>query len=75
MGDGRCTRTASLLESAAGVREHRGLDNVLFGLFYLVAIVVVILHYTGWLADRGLEWVVYVTALLVFPIALSPLYL
>ena len=47
----------------------------LFGLFYVFAIVVVALHYTGWLADRGLEWIVYVTAVLVFPVALSPLYL
>lgn len=60
---------------AVGVREHRGMENILFGLFYLFAIVVVILHFTGWLADRGLEWVVFVTALLVFPVALSPLYL
>ncbi len=51
------------------------MENILFGLFYLFAIVVVFLHFTGWLADRGLEWVVYVTALLVFPVALSPLYL
>lgn len=49
--------------------------DILFGLFYVFAIVVVILHYTGWLADRGLDWIVYVTAVLVFPVALSPLYL
>ncbi len=51
------------------------MGNVLFGLFYPFAIVVLVLHFTGWLATRGLEWVVYLTALLVFPVALSPLYL
>ena len=46
------------------------MENILFGLFYAIAIAVVILHYTGWLADRNLEWVVYVIAVLVFPVVI-----
>ena len=38
----------------------------LFGLFYLVA--VVILHFTGWLEDHDMEWLVFVMAVLVFPV-------
>ncbi|MDP6183643.1 MAG: hypothetical protein QF609_07485 [Gammaproteobacteria bacterium] len=40
----------------------------LFGLFYLVAIAVVILHFTGWLEDHDMEWLVFVMAVLVFPV-------
>ncbi|MCC6201728.1 MAG: hypothetical protein IT494_01830 [Gammaproteobacteria bacterium] len=44
------------------------LNDVLFALFYVVAIAVIIAHYTGWLEDRNLDWLVYVLAVLVFPI-------
>ena len=46
------------------------MENILFGLFYLVAITVLILHFTGWLAERNLEWLVYVIAVLVFPVVI-----
>lgn len=46
------------------------MENVLFGLFYLVAITVLVLHFTGWLAERNLEWLVYVIAVLVVPVVL-----
>ncbi len=42
----------------------------LFALFYLVAIVVVILHFTGWLEDHNIEWLVFVMALMVFPVVI-----
>jgi hypothetical protein len=45
-------------------------NNILFGLFYASAITVVILHFTGWLADHNLEWLVFVMAVLVFPVVL-----
>jgi hypothetical protein len=45
-------------------------QDILFALFYLVAIVVVVLHFTGWLEQRDLNWVVYVVAVLVFPVVL-----
>ena len=44
--------------------------DILFGLFYVVAITVVILHFTGWLAARNLEWIVYVIAVAVFPVVI-----
>ena len=36
------------------------MKDILFAVFYLVAIVVLILHFTGWLDDRNMNWLVYV---------------
>lgn len=47
------------------------MNNILFGLFYVVAIAVVVLHFTGWLAEHNLEWLVYVVAVLVFPVVMA----
>ncbi|MCE2946885.1 MAG: hypothetical protein ACK515_09995 [bacterium] len=38
-----------------------------FALFYVVAIIVLVLHFTGWLARNNLEWLVLVLAVAVFP--------
>jgi len=46
------------------------MTDSLFALFYLVAIVVVILHFTGWLEDHNMEWLVFVMAVLVFPVVI-----
>ena len=46
------------------------MKDILFALFYLVAIVVVVLHFTGWLENRDMNWLVYVVAVLVFPVVL-----
>ncbi len=35
--------------------------------FYLVAIIILILHFTGWLAKNSLEWIVLVLAAATFP--------
>lgn len=43
------------------------MEDILIGSYYVTAIVVIALHYLGWLADRGLEWVVYATAVMLFP--------
>lgn len=43
---------------------------MLFILYYLIAIAVLILHFTGYLARRNLEWVVYLLAATVFPAVL-----
>ncbi|MDO6385798.1 MULTISPECIES: hypothetical protein [Uliginosibacterium] len=40
---------------------------MLFALYYILAIVVLILHFTGFLVRRNLEWLVYVLAVTVFP--------
>lgn len=41
-----------------------------FVLYYLLAIAVIIAHYTGWLARHNLEWFVWVVAATVFPAVL-----
>lgn len=43
------------------------MENALTALYYVSALIVIVLHYTGWLADRGLEWIVFATAVLLFP--------
>ncbi|EXI79336.1 MAG: hypothetical protein AW10_02434 [Candidatus Accumulibacter appositus] len=40
---------------------------MLFALFYVVAIVILIMHFTGFLARHNLEWLVLVLAAAVFP--------
>lgn len=43
---------------------------MLFILYYIAAIVVLILHFTGILARHNLEWLVLVLAVTVFPAVL-----
>lgn len=38
-----------------------------FTLYYIVAIVVLVLHFTGTLARHNLEWLILVLAVTVFP--------
>ncbi|WIM05786.1 MAG: hypothetical protein OHM77_00425 [Candidatus Nitricoxidivorans perseverans] len=40
---------------------------MLFILYYIVAIVVLVLHFTGFLARHNLEWLVLMLAVTVFP--------
>ncbi len=40
---------------------------MLFALFYILAISILIMHFTGFLARRRLEWLVLVLAAAVFP--------
>ncbi|HMM54655.1 MAG TPA: hypothetical protein PKC23_06530 [Candidatus Desulfobacillus sp.] len=40
---------------------------MLFILYYVVAITVLILHFTGFLARNNLEWLILVLAVTVFP--------
>lgn len=40
---------------------------MLFILYYVVAITILILHFTGFLARHNLEWLVLVIAATVFP--------
>jgi len=41
-----------------------------FYAFYVIAIVVLILHFTGWLKRNNLEWLVLVLAVAVFPVVI-----
>ena len=40
---------------------------MLFALFYVVAILILVLHFTGFLARHNIEWLVLVLAAAVFP--------
>lgn len=40
---------------------------MLLAVFYVFAITLIIMHYTGWLAKHNLEWLLYIFALTVFP--------
>ena len=43
------------------------MEDILIGLYYVAAIIVIVLHYVGWLEERGLEWLVYLVAVLLLP--------
>lgn len=38
-----------------------------FYAFYVIAIIILILHFTGWLKRHDLEWIVLVLAVITFP--------
>ena len=38
-----------------------------FYIFYVVAMLVLVLHFTGWLKRNNLEWIVLVLAAATFP--------
>ncbi len=40
---------------------------MLFAFFYIIAIIVLILHFTGFLARHNVEWIVLLLAAAVFP--------
>ncbi|MFN7084996.1 MAG: hypothetical protein ACK4N4_00035 [Burkholderiales bacterium] len=40
---------------------------MIFYAFYAIAILILVLHFTGWLRRNGLEWLVLVLAAAVFP--------
>jgi len=52
-----------LAGAGAATREWR----MLFYAFYIFALVVLILHFTGWLKRNNLEWLVLVLAVATFP--------
>ncbi|MDO9451196.1 MAG: hypothetical protein Q7J21_11965 [Rugosibacter sp.] len=43
---------------------------MLFILYYIIAITILVLHFTGYLARQNLEWVVLLLAVTVFPAVL-----
>jgi hypothetical protein len=40
---------------------------MLFYAFYVVALIILILHFTGWLKRNNFEWLVLVLAVATFP--------
>mgnify|MGYP000868650136 CR=1 FL=1 len=43
---------------------------MLFGIYYIFAIAGLTMHFTGFLARRNMEWLLYVVAITVFPAVL-----
>lgn len=43
---------------------------MLFYAFYVIALIVLILHFTGWLKRHRLEWMVLVVAAAIFPVVI-----
>ena len=43
---------------------------MVFYAFYVIAIVVLVLHFTGWLRRNNLEWLVLVVAVAIFPVVI-----
>ena len=41
-----------------------------FYAFYVIAAIVLILHFTGWLQRNNLEWTILVLAVAVFPVVI-----
>jgi hypothetical protein len=42
-------------------------NNIVFYAFYAIAIVILVLHFTGWLKRNNVEWIMLVLAVAVFP--------
>jgi len=40
---------------------------LMFYAFYVIAIIILVLHFTGWLKRNNLEWIVLVLAVATFP--------
>jgi hypothetical protein len=47
-----------------------GIANMLFAVYYIIAFIVLILHFTGYLERWGMQWLVLVLAVTVFPAVL-----
>ena len=43
---------------------------MVFYVFYAVAIIILILHFTGWLKRHNLEWLILALAVAVFPVVI-----
>ena len=43
---------------------------MLFYAFYAVALIILILHFTGWLKRNNVEWLILLLAVAVFPIVI-----
>jgi len=50
--------------------ENQIMEHIGFMLFYLLAIVILILHFNGTLEEYNLEWLLYILAIAVFPVVI-----
>jgi len=60
---------AAIMKKATHGVSHGsgGIGSMLFILYYIIAITILALHFTGFLARHNLEWLVLVLAVTVFP--------
>jgi len=63
-------RVASATEFVYPRSKITGGLQMAFYAFYVVAIIVLILHFTGWLKRNNLEWLVLALAVAVFPVVI-----
>jgi len=54
-------------DTAGRSKKTKKGNAMLFALFYVVAIAILILHFTGFLARHNLEWLILVLAVATFP--------
>ena len=67
LGNAREVRISCQTSIPAGqIKEN----SMAFYAFYGIAIVVLILHFTGWLKRNRLDWMVLVVAAAVFPVVI-----
>ena len=67
----RRTRRPRSIASTQGGHPNADTHHAMaFALFYVVAIIILVLHFTGWLARNNLEWLVLALAVAVFPAVL-----
>lgn len=59
-----------LLNSVILQPKLQGDFEMAFYAFYVIAAIVLILHFTGWLKRNRLEWMVLVMAVAVFPVVI-----
>jgi hypothetical protein len=50
------------------VKNNPGESFMIFYIVYVLAIIVLIMHFTGWLARRNMEWLVLTTPVAVFAV-------
>ena len=43
---------------------------MLFYAFYVIAAIIMVLHFTGWLRSHNLEWLILALAVAVFPVVI-----
>lgn len=60
-----CRRNANSFMLTMRLHYRRGM--LMFYAFYVIAIIILVLHFTGWLKRNNLEWLVLVLAVATFP--------
>jgi low affinity Fe/Cu permease len=59
-------RRSRFVYAYAAAPVHEGMLMAFYA-FYVIAITILVLHFTGWLKRNNLEWIVLVLAVATFP--------